>query len=75
MKTTFNDQISTYYLDIMIDDLLNYVYDEKIVSKDNQDKLINKIDDIKRELENIMDNAYRFGYALDSIKLEIDDLE
>lgn len=75
MKKTFTDQIDDYYLNTMFDELLDYIRDEEIVSKDVQYKLINKVENIQRELSIIKDNAYHMAESLDDIKLSIEGLE
>lgn len=75
MNRKLTDQLDDYYLNNCIDELTDLIMDEKLIDKDNRQVFLNRLDDIKRELDNIMDNAYRFGETLESIKLEVDDLE
>ena len=75
MNQKLTDQLDDYYLNICIYELTDLIMDENLIDKDNRQVFLNRLDDIKRELNNIMDNAYRFGEALESIKLEVDDLE
>lgn len=75
MNRKLTDQLDDYYLNNYIDELTDLIMDENLIDKDNRQVFLNRLDDIKRELGNIMDNAQRFGEALDSIKLEVDDLE
>lgn len=75
MNVKLSEQLDEYYLNLYIDELTDLIMDENLIDKDNRQVFLNRLDNIKREINNIMDKAHRFGEALDSIKLEVDDLE
>lgn len=62
------DNLDRYYLDQLLDDL-------EAVLAERQDKtLLNKVIDIRRELDNLYDEAFNIADTLDDIVCVIKDI-
>lgn len=63
------DNLDRYYLDQLLDDL-------EAVLAERQDKtLLNKVIDIRREIDNLYDEAFNIADTLDDIVCEIKDIK